>query len=133
MCCPPFYTLPLGGECGAFFINKLSPTSQNCLINVLCCNNVGTQDGVARKSNGLTNRETDTQTDTLTVRQASIRLDWFPVFILSIQGISLDTLCRRSDVTLRGSHASYQPKSKLNLHETERPVYGVNQEPRECA
>ena len=33
----------------------------------------------------------------------------------TIQGVSLDTLCWRSDVMLQGSCASYQPRSKLNL------------------
>ena len=39
-----------------------------------------------------------------------------------IQGISLDSLCRRSDIGLRGLRACYQPRSKLNLHEIERLV-----------
>ena len=33
----------------------------------------------------------------------------------TIQGISLDTLCQISTVMIRGLHASYQPRSKLNL------------------
>ena len=42
----------------------------------------------------------------------------------TIQGISLDMLCQRFDITLWGSrHASYQPRSKLNLHETERASF----------
>ena len=51
----------------------------------------------------------------------------------TIQGISLDTLCWRSDVTLRGSRASYQPRSKLNVGENmaaARPGSGVIHEPR---
>ena len=44
--------------------------------------------------------------------------DGSPVFI---QEISLDTLCWRSDVTLRGLRASYQPL---------RPVSGVIHEPQ---
>ena len=66
------------------------------------------------------------------------KIDWSPVVILSrietsfsrtIQGISLDMLCQRSDITLRGLPANYQPRSKLNLHETERPVSMVFHEP----
>ena len=44
----------------------------------------------------------------------------------TIQGILLDTLCRRSDVTLRGSCGTYQPRSKLNLPQNERLVYMVH-------
>ena len=61
-----------------------------------------------------------------TANEAHWAVDWIPVFILSMietgswrtfQGISSDTLCWRSDVTLRGSGASSQPRSNLNLGE----------------
>ena len=70
---------------------------------------------------------------TYMILHVPILLDWSPVFILSriktasrctIQEISLDTLLW-SNITLRGSRASYQPRSKLNLPETERPVSDV--------
>ena len=64
------------------------------------------------------------------------KLEWSPVLILSmietgsgriIQRISLDTLCRGSDVTLRPHHLypvdtcyRYQPRSKLNLPKLKR-------------
>ena len=78
---------------------------------------------------------------TLFRNKDGFNLDWSPLIILSrmqtgswctctIQGISLDTLCPRSDVTLQGLHNSYQPRSKLNLHETKRLVSGIFHEPR---
>ena len=70
------------------------------------------------------------------VRQNDHSTRLVPVFLSSrkktpwrtIQGISLDTLCRRSDVTLRGLHEQ-STRSKLNPWETNmaaaQPVSGV--------
>ena len=41
--------------------------------------------------------------------------------------LTYPTLCWRSEIMLRGSYASYQPRSKLNLHATEKPVSGIFQ------